>query len=251
MVLKKSRFKNIEFVIDEPFFGAAPDPTPAVLAVPPWYKDATPTIDHTPWGVDLDDQGMVSGSSPRSTFKNCVPFLDAMSLGYVLPLWNDFIYEFKNGRTYFSWPGEMQLVNSHPKWQTEGVPAAEKALDQSGYKFVSPWTIQTPKGYSCLFTMPFNHFEDRFGIATGVVDTDVYHNNVSFPFFWLAEGTSGTIQLGDPLVQVIPFKREDYRMTVREKNDDDRWEENRVQRLISSVSQYAYRLNFHKKKSYH
>lgn len=31
----------------------------------------------------------------------------------------------------------------------------------------------------------------------------------------------------------------------------DRWEENRVQRLISSVSQYAYRLNFHKKKSYH
>lgn len=250
MVFNRVRFKNIEFVIDEPFVGAAPDPAPAVLSVPRWYKDAKPAIDDPAWGVDLNEEGAVVGSSQRSTFKNCVPFLDAMSLGYVLPLWNDFVYEYKNDRMYFSWPGAMELVKSHPEFQTQGIPAAETALDHAAYKFVSPWTIKTPKGYSCLFTAPLNHFEDRFQIVSAVVDTDVYHNRVSFPFFWQAQGASGTIKLGHPLVQVIPFKRDAFRMTAREKNDAERREENRIQRLISSVSQYAYRLNFHKKKSY-
>ncbi len=61
---------------------------------------------------------------------------------------------------------------------------------------------------------------------------------------------SGTIKIGHPLVQIFPFKRDAFRMTAREKNDAERREENRIQRLISSVSQYAYRLNFHQRKSY-
>lgn len=251
MAFSRIGARRIQFTSDEAFIGAAPEPLPAVQATPDWYRSARPTVGGgQPWGVDLDEHGNIVGSSPRSTFKNCVPFLDAMSIGYVIPLWNDLVYEYKNGRTYFSWPGGVRLVDTHPPHQVKGIPRAEDALDQAAYKFESPWTIRTPPGYSCLFTMPFNHFEDRYQIVAGVVDTDEYHMRVSFPFFWLADGISGTIPVGHPLVQVVPFKRDSFRSTVRSKDESEEKEERRIQRILGSVSQYGYRLRFHRKKSY-
>ena len=38
--------------------------------------------------------------------------------------------------------------------------------------FVSPCTIKTPPGYSCLFVPPLNNTDDRFSIIPGIVDTD-------------------------------------------------------------------------------
>ena len=248
---KRVEFQNIEFVCDEPFYGAAPDPVPAVQLAPRWYKDAKPLVEGgEAWGADLNADGSVAGSSPRSTFKNCLPFLDAMTFGYVIPLWNDLICEWKNDRTYFSWPGATQLIAVHPDHQVAGIPGAEHALDKTAYKFESPWTVKTPPGYSCLFIAPLNHFEDRFQMISGVVDTDEYHTRVSFPFFWQAKELSGTIRLGDPLIQVIPFKRDRFQMTVRESTEGEQKEARRIQRLISSLAQYAYRLNFHKQKSF-
>ena len=49
-------------------------------------------------------------------------------------------------------------------------------------KFINKWLIKTPPGYSCLFVKPLNHFETRFEIISGVVDTDTYINTINFPF---------------------------------------------------------------------
>jgi hypothetical protein len=57
-----------------------------------------------------------------------------------------------------------------------------------------------------------NRAEERFKIIEGVVDTDNYINTVNFPFILLKRDEQFIIKKGEPMVQVIPFKRESYKM---------------------------------------
>jgi hypothetical protein len=90
---------------------------------------------------------------------------------------------------------------------------------------LNPWTIRTPKGYSCLITHPINQSDDTIEFVTAVVDTDVFEAKINFPFLWKRpydkEPYSEIIPAGSSTVQVIPFKREEYKMEVREANDLD------------------------------
>ena len=79
-----------------------------------------------------------------------------------------------------------------------------------------PWVIEVPKGYSCLFTAPFN----RSGIAeafciSGVVRCDRYYNMVSIPFAipLKKKGDVVSVERGRPFVQIIPVKRENVELT--------------------------------------
>ena len=56
---------------------------------------------------------------------------------------------------------------------------------------------------------PMNRFDLPFLNTTGVVDSDNVHLLGTFPFF-IAEGWEGTIPMGTPYLQFLPFKREDW-----------------------------------------
>jgi len=46
-----------------------------------------------------------------------------------------------------------------------------------------PWVVEAPKGYSCLFTAPFNRSGNAEAFCiSGVVRCDRYYNMVSIPF---------------------------------------------------------------------
>jgi hypothetical protein len=88
------------------------------------------------------------------------------------------------------------------------------------YKILSPWTIVTPKGYSCLFLPPMNNTDDRFSIIPGIVNTDTYNLPINFPI--LLNGDKYPVQdtflkKGTPYVQVIPYKRESWNMEIKEE----------------------------------
>ena len=89
-------------------------------------------------------------------------------------------------------------------------PMASRPYGKVPLKFINPWIVQTPPGYSCLFTSPLNHMETRLKILDGVVDTDEYYNNVNTPFVWTGGDGEFNIPKGTPLIQIIPFKRETY-----------------------------------------
>ena len=55
------------------------------------------------------------------------------------------------------------------------------ANDTDFPKWVNPYVIKTPPGYSVLITQPF-HRESVFTILPGIVDTDKYKSQVHFPF---------------------------------------------------------------------
>jgi hypothetical protein len=54
--------------------------------------------------------------------------------------------------------------------------------------------------------------ETRFKIIDGIVDTDTYLNTIHFPFILNKRDKQFLFKKGDPMVQVIPFKREAWKM---------------------------------------
>jgi len=72
----------IEFYCHRDDVASLPQPKPAAKYIPEWYKKIPPLI------TDGRDDRDWSGSH-SFTAKKCMPMIDAMSLGYVIPLVGD------------------------------------------------------------------------------------------------------------------------------------------------------------------
>tara|TARA_R100000951_G_scaffold103927_1_gene96841 strand:+ start:481 stop:1227 length:747 start_codon:yes stop_codon:yes gene_type:complete len=181
----------------------------------------------------------------RTTIKGCKPFADSMTTGYMLTTPQEFyleITEIEEGKLEIHVKSSFQdfsndprfseiNINSnmghqiHPPRQFEGSPQLKKNFNFPGMKFHNPWKIYTPSGYSCLFTPPINRVDDRFEIISGIVDTDAYKEYINFPFilkkdYLLRQVKNGKyfsiIKKGTPYCQIIPFKRESWKMKIEE-----------------------------------
>ena len=172
---------------------------PASKALPDWYKKATVEMEGSkPW------EGM--------TFKSCMPFFDAMTQGYIVPLWADLHVRVENSIPAFTWAiNGDQLIDSHSPAQVDGIPAMDKAVGRQAFKLISPWIIETPQGYSTLFVAPLNNAHEYIQLFSAVVSTDNYMNRINFPFIYTGpDDWEGVVLMGTPLMQLIPFKRDDF-----------------------------------------
>jgi hypothetical protein len=154
--------------------------------------------------------------------KRCVPFLDALSAGFIIPLWADLYVVASEGQLNLSFPHNLPMqksIHAHGYPQMPDHPKADAPYGREFLKFVNPWVIETDPGYSCLFTAPLNHLEGRFKVLDGVVDTDTYYNNVNFPFMWTGGDGEFFIPKGTPLMQVIPFRREAFSLSIGVTDD--------------------------------
>lgn len=180
--------------------GVIAEPVPAKMSLPDWFR-RLPAV----------DGATVSASNNGLTVKRCMPFLDAMTLGFILPLAATTRLEIKeSGKTVAAgWEFDKIMVSNHGSHQVSGHPLG----DRPPMKFHNYWTLRTPPGWSCLFIAPLNRPALPVEIIAGVVDTDSYHALINFPFF--ATGADGvhTLERGAPLVQVIPFRRADAALT--------------------------------------
>ena len=147
------------------------------------------------------------------TLKACMPFLDAMTAGYIIPFDQDYLIDpTETEFTITPANREKDDVGFHDNVQTPK-EWHHKTGEHTG-KFINKWLIKTPPGYSCLFTQPMNRLaEDRFFIIDGIVDTDNYYNTINFPFLLLKRDKQFLIKKGEAIVQVIPFKRESWKMS--------------------------------------
>jgi hypothetical protein len=185
----------IEFHTMPHLLGKIPQPIPASRAVPEWYRK------------------MPQQKTPElSTVKRCMPFLDALTAGYLIPIVDrahialSEAGEFKIESVVFDPP----LVEVHSRDQFPGAPFPEVPA----LKFNSPWVIRTPPGYSTLFVSPLNRIELPILPLSGIVDTDTFYIPISFPVLYLLGlGTELEIPRGTPLVQAIPFKRDGWAST--------------------------------------
>ena len=189
--------------------GKVPDryaPKSAAESVPDWYKNLESYISgkKKPTG-----QGMTS-----ATIKRCMPVFDAMTGGYILYTYADVFVSQKDNTSWYEWPS-LEPIQWHPIQQA---PTHPQANGMQYPKWINPWAIETPKGYSVLFTQPM-HRESVFTILDGVVDTDQYNAPVNFPFVLNDAKFEGLIPAGTPMAQVIPFKRENWQMKIGTEKD--------------------------------
>ena len=99
---------------------------------------------------------------------------------------------------------------------------------RDAFKMRSAWNIKTPPGYSCFYVDPFLHQNKFFSTWHGIIDTDTFNNNYdnSQIIFYPKVDHSFVIKKGTPLVQIIPFKREEWVATYQLR-DAKTWQENR------------------------
>jgi hypothetical protein len=201
-VLSRPRTRRIEFLCAPEDVGVIAEPVPARAALPAWFR-RLPGLDREV--LDHRCNGL--------TVKRCVPFLDALTSGWIVPLAATVRLEVSDGgaTVHAGWEFDRELVSPHHGWQAAGNPWEPRAL----MKFHNPWAIRTPPGWSCLVTAPLNRANDVVQVLSGVVDTDRYQAPVNFPFVTIAGEGVHTLEKGTPLVQVIPFQRTELEASVR------------------------------------
>lgn len=189
------RKPGIEFLCRPEDAGVLAPPTPAREVMPSWFK-RLPAV----------DRGHLTPTSGGLTVKRCMPFVDALSAGWILPLVATVRLEIlDDGRTVNSgWEFDREMVSNHGTHQVAGNPREPRPP----CKFHNYWTIRTPPGWSCLFVPPLNRRNEVVEVVAGVVDTDSYASLIHFPFFAVAADGVYVLEKGTPLVQVIPFKRD-------------------------------------------
>lgn len=144
------------------------------------------------------------------TVKKCIPVLDALTAGYMVRLPADMTW-IPEKNMFFS-QSEIDLNSDHHYLQTDKVSLPPE-FDPQPHKWINSWFIKTPPGYSTLFIHPLNHLDLPFYSFSGIVDTDKHPININFPFV-LRKDFSGTIPAGTPIIQAIPFKRDEWESKV-------------------------------------
>ncbi|RWI20381.1 DUF6065 family protein [Mesorhizobium sp.] len=188
--------RSIRFSCRPEDHGVIAPPVAAKTVLPDWFRKLPPV-----------DQQQASATNNGLTVKRCMPFLDAMTTGWILPLAATVRLEIKDGGSAVDagWEFDRVMVSNHGAHQVAGNPK-EPAPP---CKFHNYWSIRTPPGWSCLFLPPLNRPAQPFECVAGIVDTDTYAAHIHFPFFATAPDGLYVIEKATPLVQVIPFRRED------------------------------------------
>jgi hypothetical protein len=218
---------NIEFRIHPDFEGVFPRPAPAFKFLPDYYKNMPALSAGTKDHPVFNEQG-----EPSETMKKCMPVLDSLSLGYIIPVPTDIFCESSGDfGKQFTWPVDnFSAIQSHPEGQFPGLPIPPEYDSEAAYKFINPWQIVTPPGYSVLFTQAMWHYELPYHVFSGVVDTDKHPVPVNFPFI-MRRDFHGLIRRGTPMVQVVPFKREPFESStgLRQNSDERLWAKAKTQ----------------------
>ena len=235
----KIKFTNMMGIPEEYY------PKPASRYVPEWYKELNSYID--------GEKKPNGNGNTTATIKKCMPVFDSINAGYIIPSPCDV------------WIGRVPVNPENPKitqptyeWSNFGiiqfhpVEQAPTYPNNSGHevsypKWINPWSIKTPPGYSTLFIEPL-HRESVFSILPGVVDTDKYTAPVNFPFVLKNIEFKGLIPAGTPIVQAIPFKRDSWEMELG--SEEDMLSQNKVFSLLRTKFFDSYKTIYRQKKEY-
>ena len=238
--------KNINFrAKSKDEFETQPKPYPAVKQLPKWFLDMDPYSDKS-FDFPSDKKLHFRNRTANATFKKCVPLLDGMSAGYIIPLWADVMIEQQNGFPEIFWKTQADIFEIHGE-SSRRIPAPT-GYDQVVYKYLNCWIPQTPKGYSCLIIPPLGYNDLAFKAVPAVVDTDKSTLELVFPM-WIKTSFEGVVEKGTPIVQIIPFKRDDWNSTF-DYYENGEYKSIIEERNFNSTMVGHYLKNHHSKKKF-
>lgn len=222
-----------------------PNPCPSINYIPQAYKEM--------------ENYFLKKSRNNKTVKMCAPFLDAYNMGYIIPFPTDIfcyydnedkVMKFEINKFFEDKFFDLVGVQGHANYQvSESLRYNRRTID-GVFKFSNPWLIETPPGYSCIFTQPFNQ-NLPFKIIEGVVDTDSFNMVINFPFYWTEDSAKQVlIKKGDPMVQVIPFKREEWNSNIKIVTEKQNKKIKKTNMIWATIFENVYKKLSWKKKRF-
>ena len=204
---------NITFRCDPALIDVLPRPIPAKGALPDWLRRMAPRA-----------PSAVHQRSIR-TVKQCPPFVDAMTHGFLIPLPCDVTVS--AGRFSWDWPLPALTLHGHPRAplsfhvpeQLAGSPLAHGA--NAAIKFNSYWTIELEPGWSLMAVHPVNRDELPFRLVTGLVDADRFNEvGINFPAVWIDPDFAGVLPRGTPIAQCYAVPRDAPTLVCEAMSDE-------------------------------
>ena len=180
-----------------------------------WWADPKPSNDCFPsWIKDLRKDKL---ADDKLNMSDCLPAIEAMLQGIIIEFPATMTFEYladhpKLGKMIACDHKGYPIIGGHEFSQYKGAEFQDLHVVKVGL----PWVIEVPKGYSCLFTAPFNRSGNAEAFCiSGVVRCDRYYNMVSVPFAipLKKKGDVVSVERGRPFVQIIPVKRENVELT--------------------------------------
>jgi len=220
-----------------------PPPIAARRALPDWVRQ-----------MPKDAFSATHGQDVR-TVKQCPPFIDAMSHGFIMPLPCD--VSVKAGVLSWDWDLPPLSIEAHPRApisfhvpaQVTGTPLQDP--DRAIVKFNSFWTIELEPGWSLFATHPVNRADLPFRLLTGLVDADRFTDvGILFPAVWSDPAFEGVLPRGTPVAQCFPVPRAPLQLDVQSMSADElaRYEET-AGALLSEAGVYRKRYRAERQKA--
>ncbi|UCI07822.1 hypothetical protein [Mesorhizobium sp. B1-1-8] len=190
---------RIVFRCDPALAEILPRPVAARGILPDWLR-AMPAKAHSE----------IHGRAIR-TVKQCPPFVDAMSYGFMILLPCDVTVH--NGGFSWHWDTPEPSTKGHPRSPlsfhvAEQLAGAPQFNGLAAIKFNSFWTIELEDGWSLFATHPVNRDDLPFRLVTGIVDADRFQDaGINFPAIWSDRDFSGVLPKGTPVAQCFAVPR--------------------------------------------
>lgn len=198
--------KNILFrARSESDFKVYPKPYPASQNLPTWWRSEPPYVisENNPDGKKL----ILEDGEANASFKKCVPMLDAITSGYIIPLFADVQVRQTPEGPRVTWRTNRPVFQLHGQSSQNVVPPL--GYSNFVFKYINTWIPITPPGYSSIISAPLGHRNLPFQAIPAILDSDKSTLEIVNPC-WLQEGFEGIVEEGTPMFQITPFKRESW-----------------------------------------
>jgi hypothetical protein len=178
--------------------------TPAKNHIPEWYKKIPKWQDNKMFEMEKGFD---------ASLKQCMPFLDSLTIGYMITLPNDLYVKNNDGHPYLTW----KKAEFPPSWRTR--PGHENLMPAGHYPLEYVWHTGVantiPLGYSMLITHPLNRYDLPFTTISGVVDGGLVMSHSGKIPFYIKKDFEGIIPQGTPVAQIIPFYQQKWSSEIK------------------------------------
>jgi len=233
------RNKNVITFIPKHQFVPAYAPKPDLMSknLPAWWRKQEPYTGGTK---------EVFNGQYNETVKKCPGILDLLVSGYLLKTPCDIYVDTTGEEIVFDVAtNHRDSVSMHTRQQVSGWTFDRDYYMDDVFRIHPMWVVGTSDGYSTLFVHPSFQDDLPFRVVPAIIDTDKYISDGPFSLLF-KKGFKGVIEQGTPLVQCIPYLREEHTMEILDKPDLKKLDS--LPKILRSKFGGAYKKFFQTKK---
>lgn len=214
-------------------------PEPAIRGAADWWKKLPQTA---PGATGVNRLF-------AKTIKACPGVQDVVNFGYTLFTPFDIYINASDPET-LNWSIPMPDIDkthfeTNDPYMLDGYQIPE-GYHKVSVKINTMWGIKTDPGYSLWITHPMHRFDLPFISVDAIIDTDKFPAYFPYSVF-IRQGFDGVIKAGTPLIQVIPFKRDNWTANF---SDMPEGEIDDIRKIVSAHFSGAYKKIFWSRKKF-